>query len=571
MALPLLPRQPSRSKTKPPVSRRSSMPQAPAPAPAAAPRVAPRPPARGWAGRGGGGAGYVQAPAMWRSTTVQACGLWPWSAGTGSPMVGVPIGRNIDTNAPVCADPISWFQRANLISNPSAFVLGKPGLGKSTMVRRWCAGLTGYGTLPLVLGDLKPDYVDLIRALGGQVIELGRGRGYLNVLDPGEARATAARLTGSAAAKVTADAHGRRHQMVASLISIARKAPPTDREESILDRALRVLDDRAAPGQVPVLADLLQVLREAPEDVRAVALDRGDIDRYRDITEHLEATLIGLTGNGRLGEMFSKPTTTPMRRDAPVVFDVSSIDEADTDLSAAALLACWSYGFGAVNNANVLADAGLEPRRHYFVVLDELWRALRASRGLVERVDALTRLNRQRGVGLAMITHTMSDLDALPDADDRMKARGFVERAGMVVAAGLPEAEMAKLAGVVHLSRTEQAKLVSWTDPPVWDPVEEEEKAPPGQGNFLVKVGGRTGIPVHVDLTPAELALNDTNKLWHAVSRAGRVDDLIEAEGVRDLVDEGVADAPVNVAAHDDGPPAPADAPSGDDLTGTAP
>jgi len=48
---------------------------------------------------------------MWRSTTVQACGLWPWSAGTGSPMVGVPIGRNIDTNAPVCADPISWFQR----------------------------------------------------------------------------------------------------------------------------------------------------------------------------------------------------------------------------------------------------------------------------------------------------------------------------------------------------------------------------------------------------------------------------------------------------------------------------
>ena len=37
--------------------------------------------------------------------------------------------------------------------------------------------------LPLVLGDLKPDYVDLIAALDGQVIRLGRGRGYLNVLD----------------------------------------------------------------------------------------------------------------------------------------------------------------------------------------------------------------------------------------------------------------------------------------------------------------------------------------------------------------------------------------------------
>ena len=43
--------------------------------------------------------------------------------------------------------------------------------------------LAGFGVLPLVLGDLKPDYVDLIAALDGQVIRLGRGRGYLNVLD----------------------------------------------------------------------------------------------------------------------------------------------------------------------------------------------------------------------------------------------------------------------------------------------------------------------------------------------------------------------------------------------------
>ena len=61
-------------------------------------------------------------------------------------------------------------------------------------------GLAGYGVLPMVLGDLKPDYVDLIRALDGQVIELGRGRGRLNILDPGEAIAAADRLTGQARA-----------------------------------------------------------------------------------------------------------------------------------------------------------------------------------------------------------------------------------------------------------------------------------------------------------------------------------------------------------------------------------
>jgi hypothetical protein len=38
----------------------------------------------------------------------------------------------------------------------------------------------------------------------------------------------------------------------------------------------------------------------------------------------------------------------------------------------------------------------------------------------------------------------------------------------------------------------------------------------------LIKVGGRTGIPIHVDLTPVEHALNDTNKRW----RDADLDDL---------------------------------------------
>src|SRR4051794_39192358 len=69
-----------------------------------------------------------------------------------------------------------------------------------------------------------------------------------------------------------------------------------------------------------------------------------------------------------------------MRRDRPGVYDVSSLDDSDIDLQAATLLACWSAGFGTINVSNALADAGLEPRRHYFVVLDELWRAARRAR-----------------------------------------------------------------------------------------------------------------------------------------------------------------------------------------------
>ncbi|MCF3960252.1 ATP/GTP-binding protein [Streptomyces fuscigenes] len=478
-----------------------------------------RPTHRGWPGPGGGTVGYVDPAPEWRGTTVQVCGLWPFGAGAGTPMVGVPLGRDLDSGATVCCDPVSWFTRTGLLASPSMFVLGRPGLGKSTAVRRMALGLSGYGVHPLIFGDLKPDYTDLIRAIGGQVISLGRGRGSLNVLDPGESVHAAARLTGSARDRLLADVHGRRLHMVSALITILRSAPPTDREETILSAALDVLDDRHRDGRVPLLGDLVQVLKDAPEPVRSVALDRGDLTRYRDITESLEASLTALLGNGRLGGTFAAPTTEAMKLDRPVCFDISGIDDSEVLLQAAALLSCWSYGFGAVSAAHALADAGLEPRRNYFVVMDELWRVLQAGRGLVDRVNALTRLDRQRGVGLAMITHSLDDLLALPTEEDRTKARGFVERAGMVVCAGLPPAEMPQLAQVVELSEAEQRLLVDWSTPPAWDGAGGRRSDPPGLGNFLIKVGNRPGIALHVDLTEAELAVNDTNKRWRPQPR----------------------------------------------------
>ncbi len=139
-------------------------------------------------------------------------GLRPLAFAVGAgrqPISGVPLGLHLDTGATVCGDPISWFQ-AGIINNPSIFVLGLPGLGKSTLVRRMCVGGEGMGYLPLVLGDLKPDYVDMVYALKGQVITLGRGRGHLNILDPGGAIAAAQRLRESGHEKEAAQGPRRR-------------------------------------------------------------------------------------------------------------------------------------------------------------------------------------------------------------------------------------------------------------------------------------------------------------------------------------------------------------------------
>jgi len=148
--------------------------------------------------------------------------------------------------------------------------------------------------------------------------------------------------------------------------------------------------------------------------------------------------------------------------------------------------------------------------------LDELWRVLRSGEGMVDKVDELTRLNRNSGVGQAMITHSMADLRALRNPQDRDKAKGFIERAGLVVCGGLPAQEVDELSEIVAFSRAERRQVSSWSTPPGWDVA----SLPPGVGKFLIKSGQRPGIPVHVDLTRAELdaAVHDTNKRWAARS-----------------------------------------------------
>ncbi len=476
------------------------------------------PAARGWTsrgmrGRGGGRVSYVEAPPEWRGTSVQVCGLFPWVVGGLSPTIGVPLGRNLITGSTVCCDPISWFERARLILNPSEFLLGLPALGKSTLVRRQVIGLAGAGVVPLVLGDLKPDYVDTVRALGGQIVRLGRGLGSLNVLDVGALDAAADRLPAPEAARLREEAHGRRLNMVSALVELGRGARISDTERTVLSAALRLLSQRHRRRKTPpVLGDLVKVLEEGPDPVRVPTLDRGDDARYRAVVDPLQRSLLSLL-DGPLGSVFARPTTQRFALDSTAVcVDVSGISATDTALQAAVLLACWSEGFGAVEAANALADAGVAPQRRFFIVLDELWRVLRSGEGMVDKVDQLTRLNRNEGVGQVMISHSLADLRALRNQEDRDKAKGFVERAGLVVVGGLPAQEIDELSETVRFSRAERDQVTSWSTPPGWD----AEADPPGRGKFLLKCGQRPGIPVHVDLTAAErdAQVHNTNKRW---------------------------------------------------------
>lgn len=525
-----------------------------------------RPGARGWPGAGRGESSTFHAPTEYRGSTRQVCGLWPFSVGAGAPISGVPLGRHLDTLATVAGDPISYF-RDGIISNPSAFELGIPGIGKSSLSRRIATGLAAYGTIPMVLGDIKPDYVDLIRVLGGQIISVGSGRGFLNVLDPGDvtsalerlqAALDEARAEGEALEaqlrldagddrgeleqraeallarvahlqqiieELAAEAHERKKTMTTALLKIQRGRVLEDWEETLIDQAISILERRPT---IPIMQDLLDVIVEASDELREITLDGGDDALYIAQTKPLQQSLLGLIRGGRLGRTFSQHTSQPQLRDKPVVYDISGIAKGEEILRGAVLLACWSAGFATINASHALTEAGLEPRRNYLVVMDEIHRALQSGPQVVDNVDLLTRTNRQDGVGTIMITHTIKDLLSLPTEAENQKALGFIERSGMVMLGGLPSGEMPLLNRAVRLSVKEQDLLSSWTDPAPINPKTGVAGALPGRGKFMIKMGGAPAIPFKVELVQTELAVHDTNKRWDRVSTIGHV----EREGV---------------------------------------
>jgi hypothetical protein len=467
------------------------------------------PPAWGWKIGFAGRTAHITAAPEYQGTTTQVCGLYPYVAGSGTPAAGTPVGRHQLWGEVVCLDPLAWL-RAGLVTNPGEFVLGQPGVGKSTLIKRQITGAVATGTRVLVLGDTKPDYTMLTEHLGGQVIRIGRGIDRINPLDAGPLGAALRRMSGPDAQALSWEVRSRRLSLLMALCTLVRGTAITNAEEVILGRAIDLLVERS-PAAQPTITDVLDVLGKGPDTVRAAA--RTDTPAaFQDGAAGLIFTL-DLLCTGSLAGVFDGPTTRPIDLDAPAVsVDISRVGAAGDKLLTAAMLCTWAYGFGVVDAAAALADQDIAPRRSYMGVMDELWRALRGAPGLVEYADSLTRLNRAKGMSSVMITHSLADLDALATEEDRAKARGFIERSAITVMGGLPPRELARVHEITPLTGPEMELVTSWSAPDSWQPGARH----PGRGKYLIKAGERLGIPVELSLVGAEYALYDTDQAIRA-------------------------------------------------------
>lgn len=425
----------------------------------------------------------------WRGRTftassTTAAGLFPFVAGAGAPASGVLMGRHLLWREPVRLDPFDWLA-AGLTTNTGMFQLGQPGTGKSAFAKRQILGMVSRAVTPVVLGDPKGEYSELVERLGGQVIRIGPGLDRINPLD--------------AASSDSGDAEvrSRRLSVLLGLCALVRADRPMGNAEHVLLAA--AVDAVAAGCAEPTLLDVVRVLRN-PSASMLSAVEVSSAGRFEELTRELRWTLRLLT-EGALAGMFDGRSTKSFDPGAPAVaVDLSAV--ADDAVLSAAMLSCWAWGQAAVREAGRRRTGA-----RWLIVMDELWRALRGGPGLVEHMDALTRLGRSQGVASLMITHSLADLETMSRHSDIAKAQGFVDRSAIVVLSGLPRRELDQVRQIVAMSDAEVAMVAGWSSAHRW----RSQSVHPGRGKYLIKTGNRPGIPLDMELTATERALYATD------------------------------------------------------------
>ena len=263
-------------------------------------------PRRGQASPFAGRAPIMPPVPVFRGSTGQVQGLYPWLHGAGMPAAGAYIGVDCLSGGAFACHPVDWLRRG-LITNPNLLVTGIPGAGKSATLKALATRLAAYGVRTLVAGDLKNEYAPLARAFGVTPVELGPGLpGRLNPLDAGplgqQLPASPALLT-----ERLAEIHRRRITLLAALLEMRLGRGLTPTEEAAISLAIRHATGQAAGASRladPTIPQVWALLRD-PTAVMAGELRAASPARLREMVR---------PAADALGEHGRREPVRPVRR-----------------------------------------------------------------------------------------------------------------------------------------------------------------------------------------------------------------------------------------------------------------
>ncbi|MFK3983052.1 VirB4 family type IV secretion system protein [Micromonospora sp. NPDC050397] len=456
-------------------------------------RPEPTPPRRGWARPFAGRAARAPQVPVFRSSTGQMQGLYPWLYGQTMPPTGTYIGIDTQSGGSFSCHPIEWL-RLGLITNPNFLITGVPGSGKSATIKLLCYRLMAYGVKAFVLGDIKNEYATLARHLGVEPMELGPGLGNrLNPLDSGPLGRNLPADPEQLRERLD-EIHRRRITLLSSLLvmRLGRALSPT--EEAALSLAIKHASGEATGHSDltdPTIPAVWALLRDPlPEMATELRIRGDDTAELREMIRPT-ADALGNMIHGSLSGLFDGPTTVNLDFDAPIqTVDLSRIDGRGDETVAMTLACVSSWGQAAIDEPG-------GPVR--MVIRDELWRAMRVP-AMIRKVDSDLRLSRAQGTLQMLSTHRLADFEAVGAAgsEEVMIASNLIASCDVRVCLRQDTAPLAMTKEQIGLTDTECAHIASWSGEHV--------------GRALWKVGRQPSQIVQTILTAQERQLFYTNE-----------------------------------------------------------
>ncbi|MFT4188527.1 MAG: ATP-binding protein [Aeromicrobium sp.] len=356
-----------------------------------------------------GPAGKAKLRPWWRmrlvphkATTAKLYTAFPFLADQGLGSEGMLIGRNVFSKEAFSFDPWMLYQ-AGVLTNPNVVLAGEIGKGKSSLAKSLVVRGVAFGRRAYIPADPKGEWTPVVRALGGQVIEVGPGSPVrINPLDPGPRPSN---LVDDDEWELVI--RTRRLELLESLAeAIAdRRLDPVERS------ALSVaLDASVERHDEPVLSHVVDYLFEPPADR---ALPAGFSDREELIGDGRGVGhSLGQMTTGVLAGVFDGPSTVAFdTRVAAVSIDLSRFDENSPMMPL--VMACTA----AWMEAAVRDPAG----GLRWMIYDEGWRAMKYP-ALLRRMQSQWKLARAWGIANFLVIHRLSDLDAIGDEGSSLRA-----------------------------------------------------------------------------------------------------------------------------------------------------
>ena len=359
-----------------------------------------------WAARlGVGPAGTFPGRVPWEArppkhfdSTAAARGLYPWLAGEPLPQRGPVMGREIISGALWCQDP--WEQRKlGRVGDAGVFISGVIGSAKSSYAKSLVARHVGFGRPFVVPADIRGEWVPVVRAVDGLVLQVGPGM-------PDRLNALAMPRKPAAIDEAVWWLVVRTHWQDL-LTALAETILPGQRELNPVERTAIELALTEATGWHTASGNLerlrpislhpiVDLLRNPSADMAAqIGMNQTALqDELRHVGLALrlltEGSLQGMVDSTEPGHIID-----PTR--AATVVDISRVQSSDAAI--ALLMACTQ---------SVMELAFIHQVQQWWTVYDEVWRLARFA-ALMRRLNGGQRRSRTTGAGTLAIMHRVTD------------------------------------------------------------------------------------------------------------------------------------------------------------------